>query len=77
MAGAGGAAPPPAGGGGGGGEAGGGRVRKGGGGGGGGAAALKLYAELIDLLDMVVDVDILSGTSAGGINAVRRQRHRW
>ncbi|SON60571.1 putative membrane protein [Mycobacterium simulans] len=32
-------------------------------------AALKLYAELIDLLDMVVDVDILSGTSAGGINA--------
>ncbi len=33
------------------------------------AAALKLYAELIDLLDTVVDVDILSGTSAGGINA--------
>src|SRR3984893_10345444 len=33
------------------------------------AAALKLYAELIDLLDMVVDVDVLSGTSAGGINA--------
>ncbi len=33
------------------------------------AASLKLYAELIDLLDMVVDVDILSGTSAGGINA--------
>ncbi|MCV7146080.1 patatin-like protein [Mycobacterium riyadhense] len=31
--------------------------------------SLKLYAELIDLLDMVVDVDILSGTSAGGINA--------
>lgn len=30
---------------------------------------LKLYAELIDLLDMVVDVDVLSGTSAGGINA--------
>lgn len=33
------------------------------------AACLKLYAELIDLLDMVVDVDVLSGTSAGGINA--------
>ena len=33
------------------------------------AACLKLYAELIDLLDVVVDVDILSGTSAGGINA--------
>ncbi|MGA7051532.1 MAG: patatin-like protein [Mycobacterium sp.] len=33
------------------------------------AAGLKLYAELIDLLDMVVDVDVLSGTSAGGINA--------
>ncbi|MGB9302694.1 MAG: patatin-like protein, partial [Mycobacterium sp.] len=33
------------------------------------AASLKLYAELIDLLDMIVDVDILSGTSAGGINA--------
>jgi patatin-related protein len=33
------------------------------------AASLKLYAELIDLLDMVVDVDVLSGTSAGGINA--------
>jgi patatin-related protein len=33
------------------------------------AASLRLYAELIDLLDMVVDVDILSGTSAGGINA--------
>lgn len=32
-------------------------------------AALKLYAQLIDLLDMIVDVDILSGTSAGGINA--------
>ncbi len=32
-------------------------------------ASLKLYAELIDLLDVVVDVDILSGTSAGGINA--------
>jgi patatin-related protein len=33
------------------------------------ASCLKLYAELIDLLDLVVDVDILSGTSAGGINA--------
>ncbi|MEZ0350978.1 patatin-like protein [Mycobacterium sp. pR1184] len=33
------------------------------------ADCLKLYAELIDLLDMVVDVDVLSGTSAGGINA--------
>ena len=33
------------------------------------AASLKLYAELLDLLDMVVDVDIMSGTSAGGINA--------
>lgn len=32
-------------------------------------ACLKLYAELIDLLDVVVDVDVLSGTSAGGINA--------
>jgi patatin-related protein len=32
-------------------------------------ACLKLYAELIDLLDMVVEVDVLSGTSAGGINA--------
>ena len=30
--------------------------------------SLKLYRRLIDLLDMVVDVDILSGTSAGGIN---------
>jgi patatin-related protein len=35
----------------------------------GSAASLRLYAELIDLLDMVVDVDVLSGTSAGGINA--------
>ena len=35
------------------------------------AACLKRYAELIDLLDMVVDVDILSGTSAGGINERR------
>jgi patatin-related protein len=33
------------------------------------AVSLRVYAELIDLLDMVVDVDILSGTSAGGINA--------
>jgi patatin-related protein len=33
------------------------------------AASLKLYKQLIDLLDMVVDVDILAGTSAGGINA--------
>jgi hypothetical protein len=33
------------------------------------AASLKLYAELIDLLDMVFSVDILSGASAGGINA--------
>ena len=32
-------------------------------------ASLKLYKALIDLLDIVVDVDILSGTSAGGINA--------
>jgi patatin-related protein len=32
-------------------------------------ASLRLYAQLIDLLDIVVDVDILSGTSAGGINA--------
>lgn len=34
-----------------------------------GIASLKCYRRLIDLLDMVVDVDILSGTSAGGINA--------
>ncbi|MDT5138923.1 MAG: hypothetical protein QOD58_3185, partial [Mycobacterium sp.] len=33
------------------------------------ASSLRLYAGLIDLLDMIVDVDILSGTSAGGINA--------
>ncbi len=33
------------------------------------AASLTLYAQLLDLLDMVVDVDVLSGTSAGGINA--------
>ncbi|ETZ97890.1 patatin-like phospholipase family protein [Mycobacterium kansasii 824] len=32
-------------------------------------ASLRLYAQLIDLLDMIVDVDILSGTSGGGINA--------
>jgi predicted acylesterase/phospholipase RssA len=32
-------------------------------------ASLRLYKALIDLLDIVVDVDILSGTSAGGINA--------
>src|ERR1700738_1834656 len=32
-------------------------------------ASLKLYKALIDLLDIVVDVDILSCTSAGGINA--------
>lgn len=30
--------------------------------------SLKLYRRLIDLLDTVVDVDILSGSSAGGIN---------
>jgi patatin-related protein len=30
--------------------------------------SLKLYRRLLDLLDMVVDVDVLSGTSAGGIN---------
>ena len=33
------------------------------------AASLKLYAQLIDLLDIIVDVDTLSGTSAGGIDA--------
>lgn len=32
-------------------------------------ASLKLYTQLLDLLDMIADVDILSGTSAGGINA--------
>lgn len=32
-------------------------------------AALGLYSKLIDLLDVTVDVDIMSGTSAGGINA--------
>ena len=30
--------------------------------------SLKLYRRLIDLLDLFVDTDILSGTSAGGIN---------
>jgi patatin-related protein len=35
----------------------------------GAKASLELYAELIDLLDVVVDVDVLSGTSAGGIGA--------
>jgi patatin-related protein len=30
---------------------------------------IELYEKLINLLDVVVDVDILSGTSAGGINA--------
>ncbi|OBF88042.1 hypothetical protein A5791_18590 [Mycobacterium sp. 852002-51163_SCH5372311] len=33
------------------------------------AESLRLYTELIDLLDTVVDVDVLSGTSAGGIGA--------
>lgn len=33
-------------------------------------ASLKRYHELLNLLDTVVDVDVLSGTSAGGINAV-------
>jgi patatin-related protein len=33
------------------------------------AESLRLYAGLIDLLDTVVDVDVLSGTSAGGIGA--------
>jgi patatin-related protein len=32
-------------------------------------ASLKLYRALIDLLDIVADVDVLTGTSAGGINA--------
>ena len=32
-------------------------------------ASRELYKKLLDLLDIVVDVDILSGTSAGGINA--------
>jgi patatin-related protein len=32
-------------------------------------ACIELYRNLIKLLDVVVDVDILSGTSAGGINA--------
>lgn len=34
-----------------------------------GIASLERYRSLIDLLDLLVDVDILSGTSAGGINA--------
>jgi hypothetical protein len=29
-----------------------------------------LYTRLLDLLDILVEVDVLSGTSAGGINAV-------
>ena len=33
------------------------------------AASLMLYTKLLDLLDTVVDADVLSGTSAGGINA--------
>ncbi len=33
------------------------------------AASFMLYTKLLDLLDTVVDVDVLSGTSAGGINA--------
>lgn len=33
------------------------------------AKSLRLYAELLDMLDMIIDVDILSGTSAGGLNA--------
>ncbi len=32
-------------------------------------AERNLYSRLLELLDVVVDVDILSGTSAGGINA--------
>src|SRR5271166_2047770 len=32
-------------------------------------ASLKLYRALIDLLDIVADIDVLTGTSAGGINA--------
>jgi patatin-related protein len=32
-------------------------------------ASLKLYRALIDLLNIVADVDVLTGTSAGGINA--------
>ncbi len=34
------------------------------------AAERDLYARLLELLDIVVEVDVLSGTSAGGINAV-------
>ncbi len=32
-------------------------------------ASLTLYKRLLDLLDIVVEVDVLTGTSAGGINA--------
>ncbi|GAB3011479.1 patatin-like protein [Mycobacterium bourgelatii] len=32
-------------------------------------ASLRLYLELLEMLDTIVDVDVLSGTSAGGINA--------
>ncbi len=39
-------------------------------------ASLKLYADLLNLLDLVVDVDVLSGTSAGGINAALLARSR-
>lgn len=34
-----------------------------------GAGEQNLYAQLIQLLDVVVEVDVLSGTSAGGVNA--------
>lgn len=34
------------------------------------------YGRLLELLDVVVDVDVLSGTSAGGINAVLLARAR-
>jgi patatin-related protein len=34
------------------------------------SAQRELYAKLLELLDVVVEVDVLSGTSAGGINAV-------
>src|SRR5262245_15449931 len=30
---------------------------------------LDLYGRLLEMLDLTVDVDVLSGTSAGGINA--------
>ena len=43
-------------------------------------AELQLYRKLLGLLDVVADVDILSGTSAGGVNAVllafARERNR-